>query len=654
MALTNKLNAIGDAIRSKTGKTAKLTLDEMPTEIKNISGIDDTVHTYSAVKTSVANYLTDANSKYTESNTSTTSVVSTYFSDMWAYDDQPNGYNVTISESGTIYIMDEDDGSGYSESVKSGTYTIKNLNPAHTYFYVVKNSSGKVKSNGRVKATGQLRTINASGKTRNFRDIGGMTCDGGTIKYGMYFRGSQIDTDFEGDDTTYNVLRNQCHIKTEIDMRETPPQNYSLLGFDVNYCNLSLPDNFGNYHWIVNSSFPQYEKMAVDILKEVMDSAIKGMPIYLHCTFGADRTGAISVLVEGLLGVSRIDIDKDYELTNFAYGNKARTYSLYVGLINKINEYSGNTFRDKLVSWLKSVGGINADTLNAFRSAIIDGSPSVISWNNSVTNKLTGLTSNGTTTAKNSGSYTATLSFASGYSTIQSVVVTMGGVDITSSVYNSSNKTITIPFVSGDIVIVAIASSSARSITYNLTSVTSSSSVSSVTNGGTYLTTLSVADGLDMNVVVTMGGTNVTSSVYNSSTKVISISSVTGNVVITASATYPTTPTLTWNKGKNLSYSDGVTVTNSNNYAYNDFLPIDATATYTSTFTMASSDTNYRVLAYDANQKFLGVAFASQVNGSSWKVSTKYTNAKYVRFRLYSASATHITTVTNSFVLKKS
>lgn len=37
MALTNKLTAIADAIRGKTGSTNKLTLDEMPTAISNIS-----------------------------------------------------------------------------------------------------------------------------------------------------------------------------------------------------------------------------------------------------------------------------------------------------------------------------------------------------------------------------------------------------------------------------------------------------------------------------------------------------------------------------------------------------------------------------------------------------------------------------------------
>ena len=43
MALTNKLSAIGDSIRAKTGKTELLTLDEMPTEITSISGAAEPV-----------------------------------------------------------------------------------------------------------------------------------------------------------------------------------------------------------------------------------------------------------------------------------------------------------------------------------------------------------------------------------------------------------------------------------------------------------------------------------------------------------------------------------------------------------------------------------------------------------------------------------
>ena len=43
MALTDKLSAIGEAIRAKTGKSDKLTLDQMPGEIAGITGGDVTM-----------------------------------------------------------------------------------------------------------------------------------------------------------------------------------------------------------------------------------------------------------------------------------------------------------------------------------------------------------------------------------------------------------------------------------------------------------------------------------------------------------------------------------------------------------------------------------------------------------------------------------
>lgn len=74
------------------------------------------------------------------------------------------------------------------------------------------------------------------------------------------------------------------------------------------------------------------------------------------------------------------------------------------------------------------------------------------------------------------------------------------------------------------------------SVTRNLTGVNSSNSTNSVTEGGSYTTTLSLASGYqNMSVTVTMGGTNITSSALNGN--VITIASVTGNVVITATAT---------------------------------------------------------------------------------------------------------------------
>ena len=76
------------------------------------------------------------------------------------------------------------------------------------------------------------------------------------------------------------------------------------------------------------------------------------------------------------------------------------------------------------------------------------------------------------------------------------------------------------------------------SVTNNLTNVTNSNSASSVLEGESYSATLSVSSDYNLtDVQITMGGTNITSSAYNGETHEIYISSVSGNITITASAT---------------------------------------------------------------------------------------------------------------------
>ena len=92
--------------------------------------------------------------------------------------------------------------------------------------------------------------------------------------------------------------------------------------------------------------------------------------------------------------------------------------------------------------------------------------------------------------------------------------------------------------------------STSYTITRNLTNCTSSNSINSVAQGTTYSTTVTPNSGSELlNVAITMGGTDVTSSVYTyqNGNAVINISSVTGNVVITVEASSSssggTTPT---------------------------------------------------------------------------------------------------------------
>lgn len=80
-----------------------------------------------------------------------------------------------------------------------------------------------------------------------------------------------------------------------------------------------------------------------------------------------------------------------------------------------------------------------------------------------------------------------------------------------------------------------------RTVTNTLTGCTTSNAKTSIINGRPYTATLTPETNYDLDtgtVTVTMGGTDITSTAYNSSTHVISIGTVSGNVSITATATY--------------------------------------------------------------------------------------------------------------------
>lgn len=77
-----------------------------------------------------------------------------------------------------------------------------------------------------------------------------------------------------------------------------------------------------------------------------------------------------------------------------------------------------------------------------------------------------------------------------------------------------------------------------HSITNTLTHVTTSNDTVAAEDGTAYSATITAANGYTMSsVTITMGGMDITATVYNANTGVISISKVTGDVVVTAKAT---------------------------------------------------------------------------------------------------------------------
>ena len=315
-------------------------------------------------------------------------------------------------------------------------------------------SGGKA---GTLKPLDALRWIRTSaGATAwNVRDLGGWPCDGGTVKYGLLIRGGKLAA------ADRAVLVGELGLQHDLDLRgregggadDEPNMTASPLGGDVWYTRTQ------QYAWYALTPVTTWKTY----LRCVIDAVTHREPVYFHCTAGADRTGTLACVLEGLLGMSQSDIDKDYELTTFYSGSgsdataRRRNESDWKGLINAINAVSGGTFRDKCVLFAVGTCGMSMADINAYRVAMTNGTPETLHWYQPITKNLTGCTiSNAASYVDYGEAYTATITPESG-KTITSVVVKMGGADITATAYSAGNGAINIAKVTGDIVITCAA-----------------------------------------------------------------------------------------------------------------------------------------------------------------------------------------------------
>ena len=468
MALTDKLVAIADAIRAKGGTSDTLTLAEMPQAIAALQsgGTEEDTTEFSQQNSKVTEYMAAAE-VYTDADFASVTVANNYTDSTQTTWERPNCTELIAPEAGTVYIMDEDTGKGWSNTVADGENIIINIVPGHWHSCLIRNSDGMVTGLVRVKGSGQVRMIYVPNSVHNFRDIGGWACDGGTVNYGLIYRGAQLSYYSSGSNAVYSLinstgihyLRDICGIRCEIDMRteaQVTGISSSPLGDDVEY--LHYPYSDASYTDIVNPA-GSYASQTKAMIVKIMQNVIIGIPTYIHCQAGADRTGTICMVLEALLGVAGRDCDKDFELTTFYYqGNyyRPRTDSNWVALRNYINGLPGDTLRDKTVSWCKLMG-IQASLINRYRNAMIVGTPEDISYQNTIAYNMNNVSSSNTASIVTDGdSYTTILSANSGYA-LSSVTVTMGGIDITDSVYNADTGTVSIPAVTGDVVITAAA-----------------------------------------------------------------------------------------------------------------------------------------------------------------------------------------------------
>jgi protein-tyrosine phosphatase len=187
-----------------------------------------------------------------------------------------------------------------------------------------------------------LRSVGLSGAP-NTRDLGGLaTADGRSIRTGLIYRGSALGRLTDEDVTALGRLgltdlldlRHGCEIENAPPDRLPPGPAVAhipifdpahpvftyvsavLLGHDISgYANLAAEGTPGAmlaiYRWFVTGALARSAFGAA--LRQV--AAATG-PVLFHCSAGKDRTGWLSAVLLGELGVDRPTIYEDYLLTN--------------------------------------------------------------------------------------------------------------------------------------------------------------------------------------------------------------------------------------------------------------------------------------------------------------------------------------------------
>ena len=158
-------------------------------------------------------------------------------------------------------------------------------------------------------------------------------------------------------------------IKAELDLRgdsEAKSITASVLGKDVTYKRTPLGQTASHMNGLNNSK--ETYKAA---LQFVLTCVKTDKPVYFHCAIGRDRTGTLAFLIEGVLGMSKSDIYKDYELTNFSYWGTPCSKGQLDDMFAMIEAQDGETLEQKFRTYLKSDFGITDKAIDEFREKML-------------------------------------------------------------------------------------------------------------------------------------------------------------------------------------------------------------------------------------------------------------------------------------------
>ena len=233
----------------------------------------------------------------------------------WRVDDPEFPTRLEISERDDFSVPSCVDVSGTMQSATDRDWFSigRNFLTGKTYYW-------RVFQNGEYSEVRALRTFPDRIRpifaeyVPNFRDIGGrVNAEGRRLKQGLLFRGKFLEWDsdeYRGlNENGKKTFVEKLGIKTEIDLREEKEgkMEVSPAGAGVRYVQVSHDSSWGG---TLNDRGMSQLRQIFAVLFDP-DS----YPVYFHCFAGADRTGFIAALIDGIVGMSDGEMMLEYNFT---------------------------------------------------------------------------------------------------------------------------------------------------------------------------------------------------------------------------------------------------------------------------------------------------------------------------------------------------
>ncbi len=214
------------------------------------------------------------------------------------------------------------------------------------------------------------RWIRVPGIT-NVRDMGGWPLPGNRrVRQGVIYRGPAMNMYVEGlypyeiTDTGERILIDRLGIHTDLDLRGSGEEEKAAPALDTT-----------RVRWI------QISILAYSVMLECKDEYRRifevladadNYPILFHCAGGYDRSGTVAFLLNGLLGVSKEDLMRDFALSSLSFAPRTHLADYFQEFLRMVMSYGKpeDSIDERVGNLLRSIG-VTGETIGRIRSQLI-------------------------------------------------------------------------------------------------------------------------------------------------------------------------------------------------------------------------------------------------------------------------------------------